>query len=385
MPKIQYTKADLIWEATRRNQDYKNDYSSMLERYRDECGIQNINSLYEYLPNPESTIEYLPYNPSCKWEILMIAKGDILAGTETHKGTYFWGWLDPNVDIDKIKKKIDSGENPLSVHPYEYVNVLSRSRSNIYYHQNEHLDDITKYQNDLTKTQNMLAEQPLKDDNNEVDRIMHDNKLYKQGKRPNYLFIDCSKFSNRKDYNNDKNILDGLWKTMKLVDSYFSGSRQHFQEIPIDNEIYICIKKSHVKDNIVLLFSPKSTDEEIFSAVKETKERVLKSIKEEKVSLKQKGLRSYYQRDIDDYIGWLKKYDEINDYLIKKEGSDKLTYNNGAVLLPNNFSFKELVPIDIDSALKLFDKIKDAYKDAYIEAFKLIQATPNITFSPPRT
>ena len=117
MSNIKYTKADLMWEATRRNEDYKNDYAQKLKQYRDD-----------YKNNLDINIVYLPYPSSDRWEIAM----PILK--ENRSIIKILGWLDPRVDIDKIKKEIDSGAPALSVHPYAHTLEYNMTNPNMYYH-----------------------------------------------------------------------------------------------------------------------------------------------------------------------------------------------------------------------------------------------------------
>jgi hypothetical protein len=284
MPDNEYTKADLLWEATRRNQEYKNDYASALEVYRNKHKL-----------DADTNITYLPTVSSNRWNIHMKR----ITEAETETRIQVLGWLDPCIDIDEIKREISSGVPALSVHPYEYANELTRTKPDIYYHQ-----------------------------------IKRDKDSY---------FIECQ----------------------------------------IDNVTYICINKIYVRNKFLFLIEPTSKDESILSAVQETKKKVLKCIKDETDSLKKRGVIIFYPRDIEKYIGWLKKYDEIVDHLIKYKGVDSLTYEKGAVIVPDKFSFSDVVPNE--TLGDKFEGQRKAYRDAYKGAVKLIQTTPNILFSPSRT
>lgn len=278
---VKYTKADLMWEATRRNEDYKNDYASMLEKYR----ADSKNNL-------DTTIEYLPYVPSNRWMISIIR--------ETATSIKIFGWIDPCVDIDKIKKDISSGVPAVSVHPYAYTHELTRTNPNIYYHQ---------------------------------------------------------------------------------IDQQYG--QQYFSERPLEGDTYICIKKSFIRNKILFLIDPTSEDDSIMKSIQETKKRVLKCIKNQTDSLKQKGEMVFYPRDIEKYIGWLKKYDEIVEHQKKEQGKGGLIYADGALIVPGDFRFAELVPNDTPG--NKFEGQRKAYRDAYHGAVKLIQTTPAIVFSPSRT
>ena len=87
--------------------------------------------------------------------------------------------------------------------------------------------------------------------------------------------------------------------------------------------------------------------------------------------------------DIEKYIGWLLKYDEIVDYLRNIKVDESLTYEKGAVIVPDKFPFKNLVPNATPG--EEFERRRKAYFEAYYGAVNLIQTTPDIVFSPSRT
>ena len=279
MPDMKYTKEDLMWEATRRNQDYKNDYASMLEEFRNVDANLNNSQLWR---------------KKKKWELLL---SKVTEKTSMGNRVQFICWLDPSVVIDDIKREIKSGTPDISIHPYAYTKV----KPNAYYH---HANEINKNNN--------------------------------------------------------------------------------FVELQFDDEIYICIKKLHVGNKFLFLIDPTSTDDSIMGAVQEAKGKVLKSIKNQIEPLKQKGEKPFSPVKIDKYIGWLKKYDELVENLTAERGSDKLTYKDGAVIIPKGVSFKGLIPNNALGGNNIESQIK-AYREAYKGAVELIQTTPNIRFSPSRT
>lgn len=275
-----YTKADLIWEATRRNEVYKTDYLSMLEKYRNEFKINDC-----------ASIRYLPYVPSVRWNILILK--------EDSNKVRVYGWLDPSVDVDTIKRELKTGVSPFSIHPYAHIEKLNKTNPNIYYH---HLDRRSE--------------------------------------------LAC------------------------------------FSEHKIDDKIHVCVNADFIGNKFLLLIDPLSEDKTIIKSVKDVKQKVLKRIKREADLLRKNQHIILYPRDIENYIVWLKKYDQIIDYLKKTKINDKLTIKNGAVIVPNGFRFVELVPNNTPA--DKFEGQRKAYKEAYEGAVKLIQSTPNLFFSPSR-
>lgn len=85
MAKIKYIKADLLWEATRRNEEYKEFYRQVSSQTSGETS---------------------------KWERIW------------HPGNYRWkiqGLLHPSISVDDIREKIKAGSDPNEVHPYFYM------------------------------------------------------------------------------------------------------------------------------------------------------------------------------------------------------------------------------------------------------------------------
>lgn len=276
-----YNEADLLWEATRRNVEYRNDFLAMLEKYR-------ADSRHKEIENPG----YLPYISSDRWSILMVKEDD--------DRIRVFGWLDPSIEIDEIKKEIRSGAVPVSVHPYAYIHELKRTNPNIYYH--------------------------------------HDSKQ-------------------------DRN--------------------EYFTEHTINDSTYVCIKKGIIRNRVLVLIDPTASDKTIIDTVKDIKEEVLKAIRNKTDELKKMGEVVCYPRDIPQYIDYLKKYDYVVDYFSKTGPADKLSADGGASLVPKDFSFRDVVPKDIEG--EQFEGTRRAYKKAYEQSIKMIQVSPNIHFSPSRS
>jgi len=305
MPDNKYTVADLLWEATRRNKDYKNDYALMLEKYRNSYGTDAQN------------VKHLPYANYDKWKILL--------AFENGTSTSYSGWLDPNIEIDGIKRDIESGAPALSVHPYEYFTIINSKKP------------YTFFQRIVHEHEESLKQQSSRETNDRVSENIV-NPFFEQ-----YL---------------DKNNL-GIHGT------------------------YICINKQYVGDSMLCLIDPMSSDEAIKKVLQDNKKRVRHLIKKDKENLKQQKDRTFCIDDIDFYIGWLRKYDEWVNELTQMIGEDQLTYKNGVVIIPNHVKYKQINPATGEGTD--LDSNKKVYKDALTGAVRLIQTTPNIYFSPSRT
>lgn len=101
-----YTKADLIWEATRRNEDYKEYFNK----------TKSVETLHEI---------YLFGEPDIEGDRKRLMEGD-----ESFIKMFFTGenqrWkvtklVDPSVSISEIKEQIENGDNPHDVHPYYWM------------------------------------------------------------------------------------------------------------------------------------------------------------------------------------------------------------------------------------------------------------------------
>jgi len=281
---MKYNKFDLMWEATRRNEDYRAQYLSFLEKYQQEFNDRG-----------NDTPDYLPYPQSGRWNINIIRE-------EQGRIKVLGWWVNPGIEIDVIKGEILSGADPLSVHPYAYMDQLTRTNPNIYYHQ-------------------------LKE---------------------------------------------------KTGGEYFS-------EQDIDGDIYVCIKKSIIRNRMLALIDPMSEDKTIMMNIQKIKNKVLNDIKKQMPWLKEINRKIFYPRDIHKYIGWLNKYDEIVDHLRQETEDGKLIIRNGVVIVPGSSTFREMLAKKGTIIGPKFESQRKAYKDAYNGAVQLIRDTPEIIFSPSRT
>jgi hypothetical protein len=258
---MKFNKADLLWEATRRNEDYKSLYFEVVGK-----DVQDI------------------------WKRIW------------HPWNYNWkmdGLLHPDITIDDIKTKIELGCKVELIHPYYYI-----------------LKPIVQYE-DL-------------------------NSL-------------------RKD----------------LLDMEVS--------IKIDDYRYRCYINSiidrYIGDSSRLLFSIDlmGDDLKITKRIKSLKKKFRKNYK---LICSNNAERLFNPIKIDSYIMWLRKYDKIVQYLDGQYGRDNLIIDSGAIVIPEKFSFNEVVPGDTK---KNFETERKAMKEAYEGSVLLIQKTPNIKFSFPRS
>jgi len=84
---LEYFEEDLLWEATRRNKNYIRDYNMILEKFKAENPDRNFDG-------DDFVIEI----ESEEWQMAF--------------------FVNPEVDIDTIKKKIQDGQDPKKIHPY---------------------------------------------------------------------------------------------------------------------------------------------------------------------------------------------------------------------------------------------------------------------------
>jgi hypothetical protein len=129
---------------------------------------------------------------------------------------------------------------------------------------------------------------------------------------------------------------------------------------------------------ILISVDPECSDKEIFAGITEIKRKV---VREKKAIGEDKRFspRAYFPRNIGEYIGWLRMYDEIIE-TARSKGS-KLTTDGAIVLLPDSFSFVEMWPVRMEKNEYEFEGIRRKYRDAYREATDLIKISPYISFS----
>ncbi|MBW2609185.1 MAG: hypothetical protein JRC68_02445 [Deltaproteobacteria bacterium] len=149
-------------------------------------------------------------------------------------------------------------------------------------------------------------------------------------------------------------------------------------------EIWLDIFLKESQGRILVSIDPSASDKSIWDAIKKLKRKEVKDIKafyEQQPSLP----KSYRPRDIDKYIGWLKKYDETLKE-IDSTNSEKTKIEGTIRALPEGFSFTSMVPNRNEKYENEyeFEDIRRAYRDAYDEAVELIKISPYISFSESR-
>lgn len=117
-----YSKEDLLWEATRRNEVYKAEYKKLHKQY-----LQAHPSI--------KTINYLPY-PSGHWKIWLAGKGLQQNPSPEYDYKKMAGWMNPDISVDQIKVDIESGYHPFEVHPYYSVFEKAKTSSAFCYYNN---------------------------------------------------------------------------------------------------------------------------------------------------------------------------------------------------------------------------------------------------------
>jgi hypothetical protein len=159
------------------------------------------------------------------------------------------------------------------------------------------------------------------------------------------------------------------------------------------------IPKRFLIDKIIIAIDPEAGDSRIIGEIKKIKQKALTQLEEElQKAIESKSpreinydndddksqitKRTYYARELDSYIGWLKKYDQIITEYIRKNTAKGLILNDqGALELPKKCYFPDFVLTDKD---KKYATIVKAWERAYDEAIILIQSATDIKVAPPR-
>jgi hypothetical protein len=158
-----------------------------------------------------------------------------------------------------------------------------------------------------------------------------------------------------------------------------------------DNNDLVSIQRSILQDRLVLSIDVLAKEKDIIKGVQRIRDAALKmhrnNVMEDDADNKIfRGETSVgficYPRDIKKYIDWLKKYDEVIFYC--RNEKMPMDIENGALIVSRNqFSFKCMLPDDHDKTKT--ENLAKKWREAYYKAVKLIQAAPNIPFSPLRT
>lgn len=258
-----YSYADFLWEATRRNEDYKRDYANM-----------------KHIANERFTkrVEQQFRKFMIKWGIQQMPPKDKYFLLECVKMT------DPAISIDDMKNSLNLGQDLYEVHPF-CNEMLRPVLSHIYVQDRDPYDDVA-YRWNLSES------------------------------------------------------------TRKL-------------EIDFEN----------IRGKLVLAIDPTAADEEILKIVKKIKDDTLRTIKED-------SRKKCFQREIDSYMEWFKKYDDV----VSKLGKKEIRLKKGAIV-PKKFG-KGLISEIPDGGT--FESQLKSYRTAFYEAVKFIQEAPHIPLAPSR-
>ena len=352
MTKLRNPKADILWEATRRNENYKKGYYDALKKYQKKYPDQSREN-FKRLPSPDTD----------RWKINMFGLNPIARQWCT------FCWLDPEVTVEEIWDAILE-RNSTVIHPYTHLFPDERTTKT------------------LTK-----------------------NLEKKTGKKYGKVFLQsyyCSEMHGIEKFDSYERILEpqNISDDLMLED---------FFEFEADNTVYAAIKREYTKDKILLMIDPFETDENIRIKVKEAKNHIIQSIKTTANILRKKGKVLLEPSKMKAYLNWLKKYDEIinkaneesNSAVICIDGAKCLNTENKSVnfgelvknteLNKNEYDAKKKLNNDAnkefnDAIDKEFDDDTDRrdradkkiYREAYENSVKLIQQTPNILFLPPK-
>lgn len=238
---------------------------------------------------------------------------------------------DPEIHIDEIKKQIKEGANPLDIHPYYDLFNQSETKQVIF-----HGVFGTKY-------------------------------YYKNKTKPRDFF----------ESSNDKNVL--------------------------------CIKKSEIIDMVTISIDPLVSNKILFEEIKKIKANALKEshnynvdknirlaimdkedIKEGECSTTRRNRHidfKCYTRDIPEFMGLLKKYDELINYCMKKGKENptalefKLIKKDGALAVTSNFTFQHMVAKKYAYGSKAYNNQRRIWQSQYEKALELIKSAPNIVFT----
>jgi hypothetical protein len=337
--KIEYTKADLLWELTRRNQNYIKSFNTFkkiyLKLWPDLDGVKNhiikgIKKTFDLDSIPTSTEhENISQNPRRlpglpnEWEIMMkaaIPMSNCIGFNFSDFKSYTW--LDPDITIDQIKNELNHpGADPLAIHPYHALTNL-----------------VT----------------------------------------PDDLFYHYAYFDDRSEQ-----LKPGEKKLIPFSNNINIGM---FYEYNIEGEIYICIKKKSLGRQILMMLDPLKGDKHIISASTSVKSKVQPALEEK---IKKQGDRTYSENpnDIKIYFKWIKTYDDINStykQIEEKAGrKPNLINDRGALVLPKDANLRNIVRELINDEEKLSSANK-RMRGQYLETIKLIQNTPDIPFTSAR-
>lgn len=336
MTKLRNPKADILWEATRRNEYYKKGYYDALQKYQKK-----------YPDQPRENFKRLPSPDSDRWQIKMVGTNPI---TKQQFCSFYW--LDPNIQLEEIWNDIFE-QGHTRMHPYN------------------HLFPDEKINEALTK-----------------------DLKKKTGKKYGRIFLDsyyCSEMHGIETYDNYQRVLESQNSSSDMFEDFF--------EFVADDTVYAAIKRDNTKNKVLLMIDPFESDVNIQIQVKNVKDKVIQSLKAAANVLRRKGKVLLEPSKMNSYFDWFKRYDKII-HEANKEAKSAVICINGAKCLnteEKSVAFEQLVPSsDIDKkkydSEEEYNNITDKkdradkkkYKTAYENSIQLIQQTPIIFFLPPK-
>ncbi|MFH2058587.1 MAG: hypothetical protein ABIJ59_06775 [Pseudomonadota bacterium] len=335
MTKLKNPKADLLWEATRRNENYKKGYYDALKIFQKK-----------YPDQPRENFKRLPSPDTDRWKIKMVGPNPI------EKKWCTFCWLDPDVQLKEIWEDIIKRDS-LWMHPYNHL-----------------------FQDE------------------EINAALRKNLAEKTGEKYGKVFLQsyyCSEMHGIEKFDNYERIL----QPQNISDDLML---EDFFEFEADNTVYAAIKRENTKNKILLMIDPFEIDDNIEIKIKEIKNEVIQSLKAKIETLEKQGKAFIEPSKIGYCLNWFKIYDKIIEYAYEKSNLN-ISCIDGAKCLKigkhSSLEFGEVIPhTDLDKDdydnkgdyNNATDKrrradIKKA-KPAYETSVKLIQQTPNIFFSP---
>jgi hypothetical protein len=247
-----YTLADLLWEATKRNMNYKREFWEASENYfKDQENVKILYDIFSDLP-PNFAIQRIPGDAS-KWEKWGILMGDISKYTEK---IIRFIWLSPAITTDELHEYMNNKNlNPFNVHPYHFFCETQKTSEDDYYHSElyEFLDP-SKYSKFMTcPIQAPIGFYPYIfecKDNNDIFICAHKTII---GNKVLFLFNPMD--SDAKIINTLKNIKKKiLTNTRKKVEHYkAAGGITVYQR-----DINKYIKWLRMYDGILFLYKSKN-------------------------------------------------------------------------------------------------------------------------------
>lgn len=150
-------------------------------------------------------------------------------------------------------------------------------------------------------------------------------------------------------------------------------------KIVIELKTYADFKR-HVEDNLILAVNIDANDDDIIAKIKDIKKNQREIIKKGILEQCNNVVNTKYNpTKIDNYIGWLRIYDNVCDYIKREYNNDKIKYNNGYMVIPDGALWNDFVDGNLDHIK--FESQRRNITRAYNGAIQLITNSPNLDFS----